>query len=112
MTLENARGTNESEHRSGVHPSENAKSEKERGRVACLAWRLATPVRWGLIRLVRLYQVTLSPLVPGKCRFYPSCSRYFIEAVERHGVIRGVALGSYRILRCQPFCKGGFDPVP
>jgi putative membrane protein insertion efficiency factor len=75
-------------------------------------WALATPVRWLLIGLVRLYKKMLSPLVPSKCRFYPSCSHYFIEAVERHGVVRGTCLGGYRILRCQPLCKGGFDPVP
>jgi len=77
-----------------------------------LFWILGTPLRWVLIHLVKVYQLTLSPVMPVRCRFHPSCSRYFIEAVERHGAIRGFCLGIYRILRCQPLCKGGFDPVP
>ena len=64
-----------------------------------------------LIGLVRLYQVTLSRSLGGHCRFHPTCSRYFIEAVRRHGALRGTAMGAWRILRCNPFCKGGYDPV-
>ncbi|MFP4053062.1 MAG: membrane protein insertion efficiency factor YidD [Phycisphaerae bacterium] len=65
-----------------------------------------------LILLVRLYQVTLSPIVGRHCRFQPTCSRYFIEAVKTHGAVRGGGLGLWRILRCNPLCKGGYDPVP
>ncbi|MBQ2712262.1 MAG: membrane protein insertion efficiency factor YidD [Clostridia bacterium] len=64
------------------------------------------------IWLIRLYQKYLSPLIPSNCRYYPSCSRYTIEAIQKHGVFKGCLLGAYRILRCNPFAKGGFDPVP
>ncbi len=61
---------------------------------------------------IRFYQRFLSPLKPPTCRFTPSCSSYAIEAVQTHGLLRGFALATWRILRCQPFCKGGHDPVP
>lgn len=61
---------------------------------------------------IRLYQATLSPHVPGGCRFHPSCSHYAHEAIETYGVLRGTRLGLGRILRCHPFHPGGFDPVP
>ena len=63
-----------------------------------------------LIALVRLYQITLSPLLGKNCRFEPSCSKYFIQAVRKYGAIRGSLLGAWRILRCNPFCAGGYDP--
>jgi hypothetical protein len=62
--------------------------------------------------LIRGYQRFLSPLLPPRCRFYPSCSEYAAVAVSRHGSIRGVALATRRILRCHPFHRGGYDPVP
>ena len=65
-----------------------------------------------VILLVRAYQVTLSPLFGDCCRFTPSCSHYMIEAVEVHGAFKGVVLGLWRVLRCHPFGKSGFDPVP
>ena len=65
-----------------------------------------------LILLVRLYQVTLSTLLGGQCRFQPTCSRYCIEAVQRHGALHGGWLALRRILRCHPFSIGGYDPVP
>jgi putative membrane protein insertion efficiency factor len=61
---------------------------------------------------VRAYQVTLSPLVGGACRFTPSCSAYAIEAIETHGAWRGTWLAMRRVARCQPFGGAGFDPVP
>ncbi len=64
-----------------------------------------------LLATVSLYQRTLSLVIPVQCRFYPSCSCYFHEAVERHGVLRGSALGIWRVLRCQPFGGSGYDPV-
>ena len=68
--------------------------------------------RWIVIAPVRLYQVLVSPMLGPRCRFHPSCSQYFIEAVRLKGVFRGVALGVWRVLRCHPFNPGGYDPVP
>jgi putative membrane protein insertion efficiency factor len=65
-----------------------------------------------LILFVRGYQVSLSHLLPAACRYYPSCSVYAIEALERYGAIRGTWLAMCRIARCNPFRPGGFDPVP
>ena len=62
--------------------------------------------------LIRAYQALLSPLFYGSCRFHPSCSHYAAEAVEVHGPVKGAWLALGRLLRCQPFCRGGFDPVP
>ena len=59
---------------------------------------------------VRAYQMTLSPLLGRVCRFHPSCSEYFIQAVEKYGVISGSLRGVWRILRCNPFHPGGYDP--
>lgn len=65
-----------------------------------------------LILLVRGYQVSISPLLPASCRYYPSCSAYAVEALQRHGALRGSWLAARRILRCHPFTPGGYDPVP
>lgn len=64
------------------------------------------------IKLITLYQHTLSLLIGNQCRFYPSCSHYTQEAIRKHGLVRGVGLGSKRILRCHPWHPGGIDPVP
>ena len=64
-----------------------------------------------VVMLVQLYQVTLSGILGGQCRFSPSCSKYFIEAVRKHGAIRGTLMGIRRIFRCHPLGKGGWDPV-
>ena len=64
------------------------------------------------IFLIRLYQKILSPLKPPSCRFIPTCSNYAIEALKEWGLIAGAALALWRILRCNPFSKGGYDPVP
>ncbi|MCR5024280.1 MAG: membrane protein insertion efficiency factor YidD [Lachnospiraceae bacterium] len=65
-----------------------------------------------LIFIIRLYQDYISPLKTTRCPYYPSCSAYGLEAVERFGAIKGGALALWRILRCNPFSKGGVDPVP
>jgi putative membrane protein insertion efficiency factor len=64
-----------------------------------------------VIGFLQLYKTWLSPFLPPSCRFTPSCSTYAMQAVEKYGVIRGSSMGFWRILRCQPFCKGGHDPV-
>lgn len=69
-------------------------------------------IQWVLITLVRGYQVVLSPLLPAACRYYPSCSAYAVEAIEKHGARRGAWLAAKRIARCHPFRPGGYDPVP
>ncbi len=69
------------------------------------------PKHW-LIGLIRLYQRTISARTPPACRFSPTCSAYAIEALERHGVVLGTGLALWRILRCNPLCRGGYDPVP
>ena len=61
---------------------------------------------------IRLYQLTLSQIFGGQCRFFPSCSDYTREAIERHGVLRGLGLGGKRLLKCHPFHPGGIDNVP
>jgi hypothetical protein len=68
--------------------------------------------KWTLLLFVRFYQIFLSPFFGGACKFYPSCSRYGYEAIARHGAWRGSVLAAKRLLRCRPFTKGGFDPVP
>ena len=74
-----------------------------------LRWLARLPEE-AMIALVRLYQLLLSPLLGRNCRFEPSCSQYFILAVRKHGALRGALLGAWRILRCNPFCRGGYDP--
>lgn len=65
-----------------------------------------------LIRLVKFYQKNISPTKLPCCRFYPTCSVYAIEALREHGAVKGAFLAICRILRCNPLCKGGYDPVP
>lgn len=65
-----------------------------------------------LIGCIRLYQLCLSPLLGQNCRFTPTCSQYAIEAIRVHGAIVGSGYAVWRLLRCQPLCKGGHDPVP
>jgi hypothetical protein len=61
---------------------------------------------------IRAYQLCLSPLFPGCCRFTPTCSEYAILAIQRHGFLKGSLLSLGRLLRCHPLCRGGVDPVP
>lgn len=62
--------------------------------------------------LIRGYQKGISPMLPASCRFVPSCSEYGYQAISKYGIIRGGAMAVWRILRCNPFGKGGYDPVP
>jgi len=65
-----------------------------------------------LIAMIRAYQIALSPLLGQRCRYYPSCSAYAVEAIRTHGGVRGVGLATWRLLRCNPFSHGGVDHVP
>lgn len=65
-----------------------------------------------LIKGIRFYQKYISPLKSTKCPYYPSCSQYGLEAIEKYGALKGGLLAIWRILRCNPFSKGGVDPVP
>lgn len=65
-----------------------------------------------LCRVIQFYQSFISPLLPDSCRYTPTCSQYGIEAVKKYGPLKGLWLTFKRILRCNPFCKGGYDPVP
>jgi uncharacterized protein len=69
-------------------------------------------MKWLALKLIRLYQGTLSVVIPPSCRFVPSCSHYGYEAIEKYGVLKGGLMAGWRILRCNPFNKGGYDPVP
>jgi putative membrane protein insertion efficiency factor len=76
-----------------------------------ITWR--TLPRLPLLALIRFYQLTFSRAMPGgTCRFYPTCSHYGYQAIYRYGVLKGGWLATWRVLRCQPFSRGGYDPVP
>jgi uncharacterized protein len=64
-----------------------------------------------VLSFLQLYKTLVSPFLPPACRFEPTCSTYMMQAVEKYGAIKGSWMGVKRILRCQPFCKGGYDPV-
>ena len=82
-------------HRHGIEEAQPISAGK---RLACFA--------------IKGYRLVLGPMLGGQCRFYPSCSHYSEQAIIKHGVIKGVLLSAYRILKCHPFHPGGFDPVP
>lgn len=69
-------------------------------------------IRTTMMLLIRGYQKFISPCLPPMCRFRPTCSQYFLEALQKRGLFKGTWLGIYRLLRCHPFCEGGYDPVP
>jgi putative membrane protein insertion efficiency factor len=73
---------------------------------------LQAPLTWTVIALIRLYQLGISPGLPSSCRFAPSCSQYTLEAIQRHHALKGILLGTWRLLRCHPWHPGGYDPVP
>lgn len=70
------------------------------------------PFVWLLVGLIKVYKIAISPLLGPKCKFYPSCSTYAIDALLTHGLLKGVTLATYRIGRCHPWQLGGLDPVP
>jgi len=69
-------------------------------------------MKGAILWLLRGYKRYVSPVLPSACRFEPTCSVYVYQAIEKKGVLRGLLLGLKRLLRCHPFCTGGFDPVP
>lgn len=69
-------------------------------------------MRGALILVIRGYQLWISPLLPSACRYYPTCSGYAVEAIEKYGAVNGSWLAVRRIARCHPFHSGGYDPVP
>jgi putative membrane protein insertion efficiency factor len=68
-------------------------------------------VRRAVLLPLRAYQMLISPALPARCRYYPTCSQYAVEAIGRFGILRGVVLACWRLLRCNPFSHGGLDPV-
>ena len=74
--------------------------------------RLESAMKKILIFIIKAYQTYISPMKRTKCPYYPSCSAYGLEAVEKYGALKGGLLAIWRILRCNPFSKGGYDPVP
>jgi hypothetical protein len=77
-----------------------------------LAWRLGGPARSALIGAIHLYRMTLSHALGGQCRFYPSCSHYAEDAIRARGAVVGSGLAVWRVLRCNPFGRGGVEHVP
>ncbi|MCK6210372.1 membrane protein insertion efficiency factor YidD [Georgenia sp. EYE_87] len=74
--------------------------------------RPRNPLTWLLLGLVRVYQAVVSPWLPPSCKYYPSCSAYAVTALRRHGALKGTALAGWRLLRCNPWSRGGVDHVP
>ena len=81
-------------------------------RVRRVSQVIGTAVSWILVLPIRAYQLLVSPLLGPRCRFYPSCSAYAVEALTTHGPLRGTQLAVWRLLRCHPWNPGGLDPVP
>lgn len=73
---------------------------------------MKNPLLLTLMGLIRFYKIAISPFLGSRCRFYPSCSEYTLEALQKHGLLRGSWLSLRRIGRCNPWHAGGFDPVP
>jgi putative membrane protein insertion efficiency factor len=69
-------------------------------------------MRWLFLKLIKFYQTSISPMTPPSCIYTPSCSAYTYEAIEKYGAIKGGWMGLRRILRCHPWSRGGYDPVP
>lgn len=82
---------------------------RKRLKIPVSFWK--SPLRWLLLAAIRVYQST-SSVRPAICRYHPTCSEYMAQSLIKHGVFKGLALGARRILRCNPYSPGGFDPVP
>lgn len=74
--------------------------------------KISAALQWIAIIFIRAYQVLISPIIGPRCRFTPSCSHYAIEAIKRHGMIKGCWLSARRLIKCHPLNEGGYDPVP
>ena len=85
-------------------------AEKDRGSIKIMKL-ISNLLKKILVLLVRFYQICISPLLPRTCRFYPTCSTYFIQALEKYGPFKGTYLGIRRIMRCHPWNEGGYDPL-
>ncbi|MEE4241634.1 MAG: membrane protein insertion efficiency factor YidD [Desulfopila sp.] len=75
-------------------------------------WNILYWPQQAVLGLIRLYRYSVSPFLPPSCRFTPTCSRYALEAIERYGIFKGLFYSVKRIVRCHPFCRGGYDPLP
>lgn len=95
----------------GANEKPPSDPQDERRTTAARDPKRSLPRRLGMLP-VRAYQYTLAWLLGGHCRFTPTCSYYALEAIERHGVLKGWWLAVRRVSRCHPFCPGGYDPVP
>ena len=82
------------------------------GRLRSSVWAAGAPLRWIMVGMIRLYQLTLSGWLGGQCRFYPSCSHYAERAIRVHGALKGGWMSAWRVARCGPFTDGGVDHVP
>ncbi len=93
-----------------IHPEIHEHRSPE---LRALPLNFTTLARWPLLALIRLYQLTFSrTLPPDTCRFYPTCSHYGYQAIYKYGVLKGGWLAFTRVLRCNPFSSGGYDPIP
>lgn len=96
-----------------VHDPQDHLEVSTEPRLRELPFRLTNLPRFVLLFLIRVYQKTVSPALPADtCRFYPSCSHYGYQAIYKYGAIKGGWMATWRVLRCNPFNPGGFDPVP